>query len=131
MSQIVEVDAGQADLGNCGHPRAAVEVAVPQRRADRAGKYERLIVGQVEALKMRGQLSLDQVREWYGAPSGWSAGTLARRAGVVSVDFPGGGTGADGGGFVVDDEGELVVLSGHGTGFAAWIMRTWISGWRL
>jgi len=126
MSQIVEVDAWQADLGDRGHPSATVEIAVPKRRSHRAGEYERLSVGQVEALKMRGQLSLDQVGEWHGAPSGWSAGTLARRAGVVSVDFPGGGAGDDGGGFAVDDEGELVVLSGHCNGFAAWIMPTWI-----
>jgi hypothetical protein len=31
MTQIVEVDDRQADLGNGGQPRAAVEVAMPQR----------------------------------------------------------------------------------------------------
>jgi hypothetical protein len=51
MTQVVEVNAGQASPGNGGQPRAAVEVAMPQRRAHRAGEHERLIVVGVEALK--------------------------------------------------------------------------------
>jgi len=34
------------------------------------------------------------------------------------VDFPGGGAGDGDDGLAGDDEGELVVLSGHGNGFA-------------
>jgi hypothetical protein len=61
MSQIVEVDAGHADLGDCGHPCAAVEIAVPKRRAHRAGEYERLIVGRVMSAGMR---QLVAARSW-------------------------------------------------------------------
>jgi len=69
MTQVVEVDAGQASPGDGGQPGAAVEVAMPQRRAHRAGEDERLVVVGVEALEMVGQLSLDDVGEWHGAPS--------------------------------------------------------------
>src|SRR6185437_10914576 len=68
MTQVVEVDAGQADLRDGGQPRAAVEAAMPQRRAHRAGEYERLVVVGVESLEMVGQLSIDDVGEWHGAP---------------------------------------------------------------
>jgi hypothetical protein len=54
------------DLCHHGYPHAAVEVTVPQRRAHRAGEHERLIVGRVETLKMRDQLSLDQIRSENG-----------------------------------------------------------------
>jgi hypothetical protein len=53
MTQVVEVDAGQAGLGDGGKPRAAVKVAMPQRRAHRAGEHEHLVVVRVEALEMR------------------------------------------------------------------------------
>jgi hypothetical protein len=53
MTQVVEVDAGQAGLGDGGQPRAAVEVAVPQRRTHRAGEHKRLVVVRVESLVAR------------------------------------------------------------------------------
>ena len=38
--------------------------------------------------------------------------------GLVALDFPGGGAGDDGEGLLVDDDGEAVILSGHGNGLA-------------
>jgi hypothetical protein len=42
LAKVVEVDCRQASLGQRTIPHPAAEVAVPQKRACRDGKYERV-----------------------------------------------------------------------------------------
>src|SRR5690349_21689175 len=90
MTQVMEVDGRQAGPGDGGQPGAAAEVAMPQRRAHRAGEHERLVVAGVQALEMLGQLSPNDVREWYGAPCCPGLGRPERRSAAAAFPRSGG-----------------------------------------